>query len=403
MKKKKTGNNQFLKKYNQALILDLIRVNKSISKAELAEITGLSPTAVGVIVASLIEEGYIVETGTGESKGGRRPIMLELKGRSFYSFGVDIDVNNINIVLIDITGEVVLEKQIGAKNRESREVYDKTALTIANEIKAIMQSLSIQFERVLGIGLSVPALVDSITKEVVLAPNLEWENVDIRSHLEGLVNIPVYIENEAMASAICENWVGLCQDVNDFVCINIKSGIGAGIFINGKLYRGARGSAGEVGHIIVDEGGPKCGCGNYGCFETLASTSRIEDKARRLIRQGVVSALNEVERIEDIDIDKIVTAAKAGDEASKGILMEAGRFIGIAISNIVNTLNPSKIILGKDFVKYSSIVLEYVENIANSKALKFPAASLQILASKIGDKSSNLGAAIIPLKVLFGK
>ncbi len=419
MKKKKTGNNQFLKKYNQTLILDLIRVNKSISKAELAEVTGLSPTAVGVIVSSLREEGYLVETGTGESKGGRRPIMLELKTKSFYSFGVDIDVDNINIMLIDITGEVILEKRVSnaiSKSISSMDSednvnkmdnieadYKKTALVIASEIKAIIQGLSIQFERVLGIGLSVPGLVDSVTKEVVLAPNLEWQNVDIRRYLEELIKVPVYVENEAMASAICENWLGLCQDVKDFVCINIKSGIGAGIFINGKLYRGASGSAGEVGHIVVDEGGPKCGCGNYGCFETLASTSHIEEKARKLIREGVVSTLNRIEVIENIDIDAIVDAAKYGDEASNTILMEAGRFMGIAISNIVNTLNPSKIVLGKDFVKYSKLVLERVKNIASAKTLKFPLASLQILTSEIGEKSSTLGAAIIPLKVLFGK
>ena len=400
MTKGRTGNNQFLKQFNKTVILDLIRTHKSVSKAELSQITGLSPTAIGMITSSLLEEEYIYETGTGESKGGRRPIMLELRPKSFYSLGVDYDVNYINVTLIDITGEIVCESQTRIKDPEAFSAVMKRTEAV---IQDIMAKFSVRSERLLGIGFSIPGMVDSETHEVIFAPNLGWRNIDMKLSFKGLPGVPLYVENEAMASAICENWIGCCQDINNFVCINIKSGIGAGIFTHGRLYRGANGSAGEVGHVVVDENGPKCGCGNYGCLETVASTGWIVEKARRLVRQGAVSSLNTFENPEDIGIDEIIAAAKAGDEAAKGILVESARYLGIAISNIVNTLNPSKVVIGKEFVKYSDVVIEYIKEVVGCKALSAAAANVEIMPSFVGERASTLGAAIVPLKALFGR
>lgn len=400
MTKNRTGNNRFLKKYNQTGILDLIRVHKAVSRAELSQLTGLSPTATGAIVSSLLEKDYIHETGTGQSKGGRRPVLLELKPGSYCSVGIDLDVNYINVMLIDITGRVIYEN---STEMDSTASFENTVTRMERLVKEVVDKYSIDFRKLLGIGISVPGMIDSETHKVVFAPNLGWEDVDIRSHLAGTFNVPVYVENEAMASAICENWVGSCQGINNFVCINIRSGIGAGIFAGGQLYRGAGGSAGEVGHIVVDENGPRCGCGNYGCLETMASTRRIVENAKKLVRQGIASKLNEVEDVDEITINSIIEAARAGDEASKNVLLESARYLGIAISNIVNTLNPSKIVIGKEFVRYADLVMDQIKSVVSCKALKSPASKVEIIESEIGEKASTLGAAIIPLKVLFGK
>ncbi len=400
MGKKRTGNNQFLKRFNQKVILDLIRTNKTVSKAELSSMTGLSANAVGMITSSLIEEGYIYETGIGESKGGRRPMLLELKPHSFYSVGVDLDIDAMNIVLMDITGEVIEEKSISMPADIGVEVVVNS---IETEILKILFQFSIDISKLLGVGISIPGVISSGTREVILAPNLGWENVNVKIHFNKLSKIPIYIENEAMASAICEHWIGICQKTKHFVCINIKSGIGAGIFANGKIYRGADGSAGEVGHIVVNENGPKCGCGKYGCLETLASTTHVVEMAKTLVKQGIVSSLNEVKEIDDITIETIVEAAKKGDIAAKNILLEAARYLGIAVSELVNILNPSVIVLGKEFVKYADLVIDDIKKIVHTKALNYSASKVKIIASQIGEKTSTLGAAIIPLKVLFGK
>jgi N-acetylglucosamine repressor len=400
MTRNKTGNNKFLKNYNETGILDLIRTNMAVSRADLTKITGLSATAIGAIVASLQTKGYIHETGIGESKGGRKPVLLQLKPGSYYTIGIDADVSCLSFVLMDITGQTVFEAM---SEIPSPCIFEDIAGMIAISVKSMLERFSIEEERLLGIGISVPGIVDSDSHVVVLAPNLGWENVDFRAELKGIFNTPVYVENEAMASAICENWLGACRDVNNFVCINIKSGIGAGIFTDGRLYRGAGGSAGEVGHIVVDENGPRCGCGNYGCLETMASTVMIVEKTRKMVRQGIDSSLNEVLEVEDIDIDYIVSAARNGDEAVKAILLESARFLGIALSSLVNTLNPSKIVIGKEFVKYGDLVMDGIKGIVSSKALKKPASNVEIVTSEIGEKASTLGAAIIPLKVLFGR
>lgn len=399
MTKGKTGNSKFLKAYNETGILDLIRVKQAVSRADLSKETGLSPTAIGVIVSSLIEKGYIHEIGTGESRGGRKPVLLELKPDSRYAVGLDIEVDSIQYVLMDITGRLAAEGSVQLEDNSAE------AVVTASEacIRGLLEKHSIGMERLLGIGISVPGMVDSVSHRVVLAPNLGWEDEDPAGMLRERIGLPVYIENEAMSSAICENWIGSCQVAGNFVCVNIKSGIGAGIFTGGRPYRGTGGSAGEVGHIVVDENGPKCGCGNYGCLETVASTASIVEKTKRMVRQGVVSSLNEIENVDDITLEDITAAARAGDTAAANVLEEATRFLGIALSNLVNTLNPSRIVLGKDFTIYGDLVLDKLRSIIDCKALKRPASNVELVISEIGERASVLGAAIIPLKKLFGR
>lgn len=400
MSRRRTGNNKYLKEYNQAEILDLIRLKKAVSRAELSELTGLTPTATGIIVSNLLERGLIDESGTGESSGGRRPVLLELKPSSYFSVGVDVDTGNLNLILMDITGNTIGEcfEKLPA-NIGFKDVMAKTDALI----KKLLQQHQIGIDKLLGIGISVPGLVDVDKGEIILAPNLGWRNASIRESLPGFKDIPVFLENEAMASAVAENWIGSCQGTPNFICINIKSGIGAGIFVNGRLYRGASGSAGEIGHIFVDEAGARCACGNYGCLETMASITHIVEKAKKLIRQGVVSSLNEIGDIDGIDICSIISAARNGDEVAGNLLMESARYIGIAASSLINILNPSKIVLGKEFVKYGDLVLEQVRKTALHKALEFPGSRVDIAITPLGEKASMLGAAIIPLKVLFGK
>jgi predicted NBD/HSP70 family sugar kinase len=299
---------------------------------------------------------------------------------------------------LDITGITVNEKVIKMPSQSDfagviKKAEDAAAEMLDNYLK--------DYSRLLGIGFSIPGLVDIKTHDIVLAPNLGWENSNVYSALGRFKEVPVFVENEAMASAICENWLGQCQNEENFVCINVKSGIGAGIYAGGRLYRGASGTAGEVGHILVDENGPKCGCGSYGCLETVASSKSIVDKAKRLVKQGTVSTLNNLENADEMTISDVVAAADAGDEAARTVIIEAARYMGIAVSNIVNTINPSKIVLGKEFLKYADMAIETIKGVVSCKALGTPASRVEIVASGIGEKVSAMGAAIIPLKALF--
>jgi N-acetylglucosamine repressor len=400
MKSISTGNSKFLKDYNQKMVLDLIRTHKTLSRAKLSRLTGLTPTCIGLIAGSLLELGYIHETVVGESTGGRKPILLELKPGSFFSIGIDLDVNYIHSILMDTTGKVVSEKNIKFKKIPTFEEFSERAGQL---VSLIIEENAILDKNLLGVGFSIPGIVNSETGDILLAPNLGWKNVKIKTHFKTCSNIPLYVENESMASAICESWIGKCQGIDHFVCINIESGVGAGIYTDGKPYKGATGSAGEIGHLVVDEAGPKCGCGNFGCLETLASTSGVIEQARKMVRQGVSSTLNQFSDPLEIEFDNVVEAAHKGDDFSRNIILESARYLGIAIANLVNIFNPAKVVIGKEFVTYSDIALDHIKGVVMKKALKIPAENVEIVPSKIGERASTLGAAIIPLKVLFGR
>ncbi len=390
------GNNKFLKELNETYLLELIRTNKQISKADLAQLTGLSPTACGIIVTNLLDKGYISEAGVGVSTGGRRPVLYELIPRSYFSIGVDIDVDYIRFILMDITGQVEYRDKIPSKSNYS--VLASIEL-VEEKIHQIIQKHNIKEERLLGVGVSIPGMIDNISHEVVFAPNLGWERVDLENMMASIGSFPIYVDNEAICSAICENWIGCCINQKDFVCINMKSGIGSSIFAGGNLYRGCCGSAGEIGHIMVDPNGPKCGCGNYGCLETLASSKAMVEKAQKQIKQGLIADLTD---IDSITIDDIISSTKAGNEATRVILVEASGYLGLAVANLINTINPSKIVLGKELDKFPEDILEHLKNIAFAKALKYPASRVEIVTSELGEDTSALGAAIIPLQKLFG-
>jgi predicted NBD/HSP70 family sugar kinase len=390
------GNNKFLKELNETYLLELIRTNKQISKADLAQLTGLSPTACGIIVTNLLEKGYISEAGIGVSTGGRRPVLYELIPQSYFSIGVDIDVDYIRFILMDITGQVEYRDKI--PSRSSYSVLASIEL-VEEKIHQIIHRHNIKEDRLLGVGVSIPGMVDNITHEVVFAPNLGWERVDLENMMASIGSFPIHVDNEAICSAICENWIGCCINQKDFVCINMKSGIGSSIFAGGNLYRGCCGSAGEIGHIMVDPNGPKCGCGNYGCLETLASSKAMVEKAQKQIKQGLIADLTD---IDSITIDDIISSTKDGNEATRVILVEASGYLGLAVANLINTINPSKIVLGKELDKFPEDILEHLKNIAFAKALKYPASRVEIVTSELGEDTSALGAAIIPLQKLFG-
>jgi len=390
----KTGNNQYLKQMNQANVLDLIRTNKGISRIELAKKTGLSPTAIGAIVRSLLRNDYIREVGEGESTGGRRPTLLEIKEGSYYAFGFDIDVKFICTMVLDITGKVHYEDKLEVREELTPE---DAVRKIADIFSRVTAAKKLRKERILGVGISVPGLMDLNTRRVMLAPNLGWADVDLLGKLKEHIDIPIFIENEAMCSAICENWLGMCRGIEDFICINIESGIGAGIFMRGVLYRGHSGSAGEVGHIPVDENGPKCKCGNRGCLETFAS---INAMVTRYLKLSGKSKENSVDY--DQCFENMLLQVEKGDIRSLAILKEAARYLGKAIGYLINAFNPEQIVLGKKFPLYAGLVLDDIRREARKSALKYPAQNCSILASLFGENSSATGAAIIPIRKLFG-
>lgn len=394
-----TGNNQYLKELNQAAVMDLIRRNGRLSRKELSDLTGLSPTACGSITRQLIQDGFLHETGQGESTGGRKPVMLEIKPGSYFSAGFDIGMKELQMVIADISGELLAERNLAYGFDITAE---KSVELVSGAFEDIIKDLGLKRERFLGCGLSIPGLIDRGNNRIIMAPNLSWNHVDIKDKMEEALSMPVYIENEAMCSAICEHWIGKCRDFGSFVCINIESGIGAGIFIGGSIYRGFSGSAGEIGHLIVKENGKPCGCGNHGCLETYASTRYMLEDVKRRLDEGESSKIKRDYK-NAINWNDIAEAAREGDKLCLDVLCKGTGYLGLAVAFLVNTLNPEAIILGKCFTQYASMVMDKLVGAVKEKALDYPASRVMIMASEFGMNSSAIGAAMIPIRKIFGR
>lgn len=397
MRETTTGNNKYLKELNKAAILDLIRTTRGISRKALADRTGLSPTATGAIVRELLGAQFIREVGEGKSSGGRKPVMLEINPDSYYSFGFDIDMRFIYTVVLDITGKVHYEEKW---ENHSSLTPEQAVDRIGRIYDTVVSSLKIKKDRILGVGVSIPGMLDITTRRIFLAPNLGWSNVDIRESLSQRLDAPVYLDNEARCSAFCENWLGICKGVEDFVCINIESGIGAGVFVRGKICRGYTGSAGEVGHISVDENGPRCKCGNVGCLETMASINAMAERYREMASKTNPDVSGNTI---DQNFEALLAGALDGNRACLEILKEAAVSLGKAIGYLINAFNPQTIVIGKKFPRYAKLVIDDIAESAAKTALAHLAENCSIVPSSFGENSSALGAAIIPIRKLFGK
>lgn len=398
MREQKTGNNKYLKEMNQSTILDLIRTTEGMSRKALADKTGLSATATGAIVRTLLSDRFIREVGEGISSGGRKPVMLEINPNSYYALGFDIDVRFIYTVVLDITGNITYQN----KWENSGDLSPDEAIARITDIyKTLVSKLHLKKENILGAGISVPGMIDIRTKKILLAPNLGWSDVDFLENLNDKLEIPTYLDNEAMCSASCENWLGMCRGVEDFICINIESGIGAGMFLRGMIYKGHSGSAGEVGHISVDENGPACKCGNMGCLETIASISAMRSRFHAIGSEKSQPVGHKDNWNNDFEL--LLKSAENGDEACLAVFKDAAFSLGKAIGYLINTYNPQMIVLGKKFPQYAELVIEDIRHTAIKTALSHPAQNCNIVASSFGENSSALGAAIIPIRRLFGR
>lgn len=376
----KTGNSRYLREMNQARVLDIIRTREGISRIGLAEATGLSATAVGVIVKSLLEDGYIHETGEGASSGGRKPTLLQLRPRSWYGVGIDVDARFLYLSVLDHAGQVLWQKRQPGNGAVGPDITLERVETL---FRQALGETGIAVERVLGFGVSVPGIVEREGRRIAFAPNLSWTDVTLREPLSERLGLPVYVENESVCSTLCEQWMGSCREVEDFVHVNIDTGIGAGLFLKGSLYRGTTGSAGEVGHIVVDDEGPSCTCGNRGCLETLASLDGM-------VRQSGAESF-----------ESFLASVRSGEPRAVAVMDRASRSLGRAVSMLVNTLNPRRIVLGKRFPEYADLALKTVRAAVESEALKWPASFVEVVPGSYGEESSSYGAAILPIRQLM--
>ncbi len=395
-----TGNFQWMKSLNRSIVLNKIREDGPISRAEIAKRTSLTPPTVTHIVSELIAENFVIEGEIGASSGGRKPIPLMINATAYYCIGIDVGVTTVKSVVSDLNANLIHQEKKSMPARLSSE----SLLQLFNEtVYRLMEVCKLKKSSILGIGVAMHGMVNPVEGISLFAPNLGLRNVPIRAYLEQSTEIPVYVENDAAAMALGELWFGGGQQLQHFICVNIGEGVGAGIVLQGSLYRGNRFSAGEIGHTTVDLNGPRCSCGNYGCLQTLVSGPAIADRIRKHIAMGgssfVEGMVNGV--LDHITGEMVYEAALQGDTAARETFRQTGQLLGISLTNLIHTLNPQKIILGGGVAQSAEFLLESVHLAVHSRALESTLDQLSIEVSPLGELATAIGAVTIVLSTLF--
>ncbi|MGB7292617.1 MAG: ROK family protein [Thermodesulfobacteriota bacterium] len=310
--------------------------------------------------------------------------------------GVDIGGTNLRAASIDKSGKILSRRTVSSDAKKGIEFVMENLISLLTEI--------IKDESISGIGIGIPGIIDVNKGILTQAPNIsEVKNYPIKEKLSHKLGsaIDVTIENDANCAALGEWWLGAGKDVDSLIILTLGTGLGGGIILNGKLWRGVNGMAGEIGHMTIDPDGPKCNCGNSGCLESFASAEAI----RRMVREGLRNKnLNTMLR-EDIkdrrihDIPEIVSrAARIGDKFSLEIWASFGRALGIAIANLTNLLNVEMIVLGGGLSNSWDLFIETASIEARKRGLRAPMENVEIMKCDLGDDAGLLGAAYLALK-----
>jgi predicted NBD/HSP70 family sugar kinase len=370
---------------NSSLLLKVIWRERHISRADIARVTGLSPSTVSAIVAGLQQAGLVRETGAGLSRGGRRPTMIGFCDDVFALVGVEIGASHVTVVVTDLRADVrtarwglvpVLTDPDGA------------LATVRAFIDDGLRELGIARRQVIGIGVGVPTPVRPDTPgrlPPLIVP--AWRDHDVHEILSRAYGLPVFVENDANLGALAEQWWGAGKDGKDLTYIKIGTSIGSGHIINGELYRGAGGTAGEIGHLRMDPAGPRCPCGLTGCLTTFIGSEVLVARAKTQVADGAVT-----------NVGDIVRAARSGDAAARRLVADVGAHLGVAVASLMNVLNPAVVVLGGEITGVGELLLAPVRAAVGARSLATTFEDTAIITSNLGDKAIAVGAATMVLR-----
>ena len=377
---------------NRHAILDLIRFTPGgISRVELARQMGLTRAAVTAIINDLTRVGIVREV-EAHYPSGRRPIVLEINPERGLVVGIDMGATHITTVLADFAAQVKLEIEepmditLGAK----------TCLAQADElVKKVLKDAGYKLTDIAAVGIGVPGPIDMTAGMVIEPPIMPgWDQYPIRDALSKQWGCPIALGNDAEHGAVGEWAYGAGRGERNLAYIKMGTGIGAGLLLEGQIYHGATGSAGEIGHITIQENGPLCTCGNRGCLEAIAGGWAIARSGIAAAGANPRSLLAQITPAKNITARDVINAARNGDLVSQRIMIEAGIHLGTAIASLVNLFNPSMVVVGGGVAQMGDLLLEPVRKTVSERSLHLVSQSVRITSALLGRRSSAIGAVV---------
>jgi len=380
------GSRHLIRDLNRSIVLNMIKEHGPIGRAQVARRSGLSPASITKITGDLLAEGGILETDTGESSGGRRPILLEINPTGGYVIGLKVTEYGVIGVLTDMTADV-LEKQKDSLEGTSPEAV---AACLASQVDSLCHAAGIPREDVLGVGVGLSGLVNASQCLSRQNPFLGWRDAPIGGLLQSHVHVPVYIDNDVNTLTFAERLFGHGRGVDDFIVVTIGRGVGLGMVLDGQVYSGAHGGAGEFGHTIVQEDGLLCDCGKYGCLETYVGES------------GLLRAAAECDDLPAVrSMDELIDLGLAGNKSAMAIFATAGDMLGRGISNLINILNPSLILISGEGVRAEEMLFDPMHAAVEKHTMPVLFPDTEILVDPWGDDAWAIGAACLVLGEVF--
>lgn len=390
------GTPRGMKAINKKRILHCIQENAPISRAEIASKAKISKPTVSQLVDELLQENWVIEKGTGEasSQGGRRPIQLYFNHEAAFVIGVDIGGTKVKSIICDLTGTIIQSSSFTTAQYLQKGLVKK----IAAEVDHLVETGNIQKEKILGMGVGVPGITDSDSGIVVEAPSLNWVRYPFLAEVKKYFDFPVFLDNDVNIAALGEQWLGNAQNKENILFIAVGTGIGSGIIIHNKLYRGFSNAAGEMGYMVTDKNEIKSEFTpifhRYGYLESVAGGKAIGDRFTKAVRALPRHPLYEQAGKKELSGETAFSYAIKGDQVAEKIVLEAIEHLAYGLINAACLLNPEAIIMGGGVLKSYDYILPKLRHIMNP----YLPSSVELKVSKLGDNAGVLGAVALFLR-----
>lgn len=387
-----------MKTATRRAVLSIIRSKAPVSRKDIIALTNIRPSTVSEVTGALIREGIIHETGRDQTDSGRKPVLLDINPESYLALGIHYSGNCARIVAMDLHGHVIFQTQKTVR-LTSRNSFITDTLKAISEV---MRETGKKTKEVLGIGLGVPGLVDHQQGLALFHTGYEWwKNLSLKRIIENKIKIPVFIENDTKVLITAERWrLGREKGAQHMIYIDIGDGVSAGLVLNGNIYYGAHGVAGELGHTVIDPAGPLCECGRRGCLETVLSLRAL---MRSFYGKRGMALLQQDGRDETALIAKMIELRRTGNRRAVSIINRMGRYLSVAAVNLANLFNPELIVVGGVLGKaFGEWWLEPVVQTVKAQALKTELHDgIGVMLSQLDEYGGARGAAFMALGSWF--
>ena len=400
------SNINLVKLHNLQVVLLSLLYEPGLPRIQLAERTNLSNTTITNLIAELIDQGVVSESENGsgyesQRSVGRPRVGICLNPDSRFAVGVHIGIGIFRVCVANLLDQIIHNR---VYEFDKKAPYTKVLKQISASIETVIGESGVDRSLILGVGIGASGLVDFTTGENLLAPNLNWRNVPMREYFQNALNLPVVVDNNVRAMAIGETYFGAGRGVSSLAFVYGRTGVGAGIVFDGKVYRGSSNGAGEIGHtVMLLHGGEPCHCGKSGCLETLISEPAILRQAETLSHlnpQGILAQT--IHSHQDISLtERVFEAARQGDQDILRMLNERAYYLGLALANIVNLFNPELILLGGIFSQGQDLFIQPTLDTIRQMSFGGLGKKVRLQANTFGWKGGVIGAAALALMQFF--